>query len=101
MDTTWNFARSITRVSTHEHERWEHCLCIQSLLKNKVFEQLKLADACSASCDPASGEVLRVKVEFSKSLVPYERMDNLLFFSLVKNNIDTKVEKPTSYKKQF
>ena len=27
LDTAWNFARSITRVSTHEHEHWEHCLC--------------------------------------------------------------------------
>ena len=25
LDTTWNFACSITRVSTHEHEHWEHC----------------------------------------------------------------------------
>ena len=33
LDTTWNFACSITRVSKHEHEHWEHCLCTQSLLK--------------------------------------------------------------------
>ena len=39
LDTTWNFARSITRVSTHEHKHWEHCLCTQSLLK-RVFGQL-------------------------------------------------------------
>ena len=58
LDTTWNFARSITRVSTHEHKHWEHCLCTQSLLKNKVLEQLKLAVACSARRRPASGEVL-------------------------------------------
>ena len=36
----------------------EHCLCTQSLLKKKVFEQLKLAVACSARRRPASGEVL-------------------------------------------
>ena len=24
-DTTWNFAHSITRVSTHKHVHWEHC----------------------------------------------------------------------------
>ena len=37
LDTTWNFARSITRVSTHEHGHWEHCLCTQSLLKRKFW----------------------------------------------------------------
>ena len=26
LDTTWNFAHSITRVSTHELEHWEHCV---------------------------------------------------------------------------
>ena len=36
-NTTWDFARSITRVSTHEHEHWEHCLCTQSLLKRKFL----------------------------------------------------------------
>ena len=30
---TWNTDCSITRVSTHEHEHWERCLCTQSLLK--------------------------------------------------------------------
>ena len=33
LDMTCNFARSVTRVSTLEHEHWEHCLCTQSLLK--------------------------------------------------------------------
>ena len=33
LDTTWNFASSITRVCTHEHKHWEHCLCTQILLK--------------------------------------------------------------------
>ena len=42
LDTTWNFACSITRVSTHEHEHWEHCLWTQSLLKWRFFEQLTL-----------------------------------------------------------
>ena len=36
LDTTWNFAHNITRVSTHEHEHWEHCLCTQSLLKRRL-----------------------------------------------------------------
>ena len=36
LDTTWNFACSITRVSTHEHEHWEHCMCTQSLLKRRT-----------------------------------------------------------------
>ena len=27
LDTTWNFACSITRVSTHEHDHWEYCVC--------------------------------------------------------------------------
>ena len=30
LETTWNFAGSITRVSTREHQHWEHCLCTQS-----------------------------------------------------------------------
>ena len=58
LDTTWNFARSITRVSTHEREHWEHCLCT----KRRVFEQLTLAVSCSASHHPASREVwIRVR----------------------------------------
>ena len=37
LDSTWNFAPSITRVSTQEHEHWEHCLCTQSLLKRRFL----------------------------------------------------------------
>ena len=37
LNTTWNFVRGITRVSTHEHEHWEHCLCSQSLLKRRFL----------------------------------------------------------------
>ena len=37
LNTTWNFALSITRVSMHEHEHWERCLCAQSLLKRKFL----------------------------------------------------------------
>ena len=37
LDTTWNFARSITRVSTHEHQHWEHCLCARSSLKRRFL----------------------------------------------------------------
>ena len=54
LDTTWNFARSITRVSTHEHEHWEHCLCTQSLLKRKFLDNLTLTDVSSARRRPAS-----------------------------------------------
>ena len=32
-DTIWHFAHSISRVSAHEHQHWEHCFCTQSLLK--------------------------------------------------------------------
>ena len=38
LDTTWIFACSITRVSTHEHEHWEQCLCTQSLLKREYLD---------------------------------------------------------------
>ena len=38
LDTTWNFARSITRLSTHKHEHWEHCLCTQSSLKRMFLD---------------------------------------------------------------
>ena len=55
---TWNFARSITRVSTHEHEQWEHCLCRQSLLKRKFFWQLTVADVSSTCCHPGSQNFL-------------------------------------------
>ena len=49
LNTTWNFTCSITRVSTHEHEHWEHCM---------VFEQLMLAVASSSSCHHGSPDVL-------------------------------------------
>ena len=57
LDTTWNFARSITRVSTHEHEHWEHYLCTQSLLKRRFLNysllELYLRHAAvKASVDP-------------------------------------------------
>ena len=45
LDKTWNFACSITRVSTHLHEHWEHWLCTQIKLKRKFFKQLTLAVA--------------------------------------------------------
>ena len=54
LDTTWNFAHSITRVSTHEHERWEHC--VHSLLK-RVFKQLTLTVACSAPSRHGSPDI--------------------------------------------
>ena len=57
LDTTWNFARSITRVSTHEHEHWEHCLCTEFEKKQKVFEQLTLAVPCSVHSCHCSWEV--------------------------------------------
>ena len=37
LDTTWNFARRITRVSTHEHEHWELCLCVQFAKKESFW----------------------------------------------------------------
>ena len=48
LDTTWNFACGITRVSTHEHEHWEHCLIDHKLLlslfsKLCVHKQLPLS----------------------------------------------------------
>ena len=36
LDTTWNFAHSITWVSIRELD-WDHCLCTQSLLKRKFL----------------------------------------------------------------
>ena len=45
LDTTWSFAHGITRVSTHEHEHWEHCCVLVVFTKNKVFEQFTLAVA--------------------------------------------------------
>ena len=38
LDTTWNFARTITRLSTHKHGQ-NHCLRTQSLLKRKFWYQ--------------------------------------------------------------
>ena len=40
--------KTLTRVSKHEHEHWEHCLRTQ-FIKLKVLEQLTSAVACSAS----------------------------------------------------
>ena len=37
LDTTGNVARSNTRVSTHEHQHWEHCFCTQNLLKRRFL----------------------------------------------------------------
>ena len=41
LDATWNFS-SITRVSTHEREHWEHCLCMKSLLKGRLLDNSPL-----------------------------------------------------------
>ena len=57
LDTTWNFARSITRVSTHEHEHWEHCFCTQSLLKKKGFWTTHVSSSCFAPGRHGSKEV--------------------------------------------
>ena len=48
LDTTWNFDLSITRVSTHQHEHWEHCLCTQNLLKRINLELLSTSFSCGA-----------------------------------------------------
>ena len=87
LGTTWNFARSITRVSTHEHEHWEHCLCTQSLLKRRFWTTHISCCISGArpswqtkSVDPQvrpSGR--RVMVRSSSSLVPCECMDVSLF----------------------
>ena len=65
LDITWNFACSITRVSAHEQEHWEHCLCTQSLLKKKVFEQLTLAVACFASRRHGSRDLMYSVIDTS------------------------------------
>ena len=69
LDKTLNFARTITRVSTHEHEHWEHCLCTQSLLKR----EFTLAVACSTSHRPANGEVLISECNVTWRTVKVER----------------------------
>ena len=49
LDTTWNFAHSITRVSTHEHTPALTTLCVYTeFTKKKVSEQLMLAAVSSA-----------------------------------------------------
>ena len=58
-------ARSITRVSTHEHEHWEHCLCTQSLLKTRVFEQLTIA-AASPACRGHGRQEVSIPVSLKK-----------------------------------
>ena len=89
LDTAWNFARSITRVSTHEHEHWEHCLCTQSLLKrmflNHSHKQLLVPLAavlpvkkywmqCNSikqiKTEICSGRIL-MKVEYTKEIDRY------------------------------
>ena len=68
LDTTWSFAASITRVSTHEHQHWEHCLWT-GFTKKKVFGQL----ACSTRRRPASWEVLISECDLSWTRVEMER----------------------------
>ena len=57
LDTTWNFACTITRVSTHEHHHWEHCLCTQSLLKS-VYNDFQTALHCVTAQHSSSWWVL-------------------------------------------
>ena len=54
--TVFSFSAQI-RVSTHEHEHGEHCLCTQSLLK-RVFDQLTLVVASSSSHRHGSPDIL-------------------------------------------
>ena len=58
LDTTWNFAHNITRVSTHEHEHWEPFFVYTEFTKKKVFEQLTLAAASPSSRRHGSSGVL-------------------------------------------
>ena len=67
LDTTWNFAHIITRVSTHEHQHWEHCLC------DRVFEQLSLAVACSARSHHGSREVSILECSITWRTVKVDR----------------------------
>ena len=42
LDTTWNFAGRITRVSTHEHQHWQHCLGVWTThVCSGLFRSLK------------------------------------------------------------
>ena len=59
LDTTWNFARSITRVSTHEHEHWEHCLYTQSLLKGRFLD-----NSCSQMFPPLAAVLPLKSIHF-------------------------------------
>ena len=68
LNTTWNFARSITRDSTHEHEHWEHCKCCVMPIHQRYVREVTagnlwkgipclspqcLLGGASATCDPA------------------------------------------------
>ena len=74
--TTWKIARSIIRVSTHEHEHWEHCVHI--VYEKEIFWTTHVSSCISGAreVDPRvrpSGR--RIMVGNSSSLVPYECMD--------------------------
>ena len=110
LNTTWNFARSITRVLTHEHKHWEHCCVHRVVWKRRFFNSIHVSCCISRvrpswqakSVDPRvrpSGR--RVMVGRSSSLVPYECTDNSFFLSWAKSNIDVRVEKGASYYKQY
>ena len=75
LDTTWNFARSITRVSTHEHEHWEHCLCIQSLLKRRFLNNL--AAVFSVCCCDGRQKVLIPECDLTGRRVMVDRSSSL------------------------
>ena len=65
---TWNFARSITGVSTHEHEHWEHCLCTLNLPKRRFLDNSTLAVAPLVRCRRGRQKVLIPKCHLTGTL---------------------------------
>ena len=70
LNTTWNFARSITRVSTRALRT---LFVYAEFTKKKVFELLTLAVGCSASCRPASREISTSECDVTLRRVKVER----------------------------
>ena len=61
LDTTWNSACGITRVSTHEHEHWEHCLCMQGLLKRRFLVNSPFDKKCPSPGRKVTVDLLHVR----------------------------------------
>ena len=96
LDTTSNFARSITRVSTHEHEHWQYCLCTQT--KKRVFKQVRwhmlvpLAAVMAAEKYQSQQLSTRYLMWLFRLLIsvlyeaPFSTSRSVLFFTNEKNN---------------